>query len=177
MAGHAQSIHFDGVDGSPAWAPRVEQAIRDSLKRRGADLWAAESLVYLKERNEWPGPERTAAQLSLLSKRTKRTTIAWARSTSPQGRFERPWWSILWTRRVWNVAADIFVADATGRTTSTQVSVERRIWIGFTGTNRADLWPISDPERAKAEALLLAELTSKTMGTLAPQAAPAPPAQ
>lgn len=172
MAGHAQSIHFDGVDGSPAWAPRFEQSIRDSLKRRGADLWAAESLAYLKERNEWPGTERTVAQISWLSKRTKRTTIAWARSTSPQGRFERPWWSILWTRRVWSVSADIFVADATGKTTSSSISVERKIWIGFTGTNRADLWPITDPERAKAEALLLAELTSKAMGALAAPAAP-----
>lgn len=163
----AQSIHFDGVDGSPAWAERVEASVRDSLRARGADLWAAESLVFLKERNEWPGPERTTQQISFLAKRTKRTVVAWAKSNTPEGRFQRPWWSVLWTRRVWTAQADVFVADATGKITVSKASVTRRIWLGFTGTNGADLWPVTEPERSKAEALVLAELTSKVAAILA----------
>lgn len=167
MGSFAQSIHFDGVEGSPAWAGRVDSSVRDSLRARGADLWAAESLAYLKDRNEWPGPERTAQQIGLLAKRTKRNTIAWARSNSPEGRFQRPWWSVLWTRRVWTAQADVFVADATGKVTVSKVSVTRKIWLGFTGTNGADLWPVTEPERSKAEALVLAELTGKVVAILA----------
>ncbi len=147
---------------------------RDASKRRsaipcarGADLWAAESLVFLKERDEWPGVDRTTRQVSWLAKRTKRTTIAWAKSTAPEGRFQRPWWSILWTRRVWTVQADVFVADATGKASSTHLAVERKFWLGFTGTNGADLWPVTEPERSKAEAVLLAELASQAAATLA----------
>jgi len=89
------------------------------------------------------------------------------KSNSPEGRFQRPWWSVLWTRRVWTVDADILVADAAGKPKAAHVSVERKIWLGFTGTNGADLWPVTEPERSNAEKLLLAELTGKIAATLA----------
>ncbi len=74
---------------------------------------------------------------------------------------------MLWTRRVWNVQADVFVADATGKASSSRIAVERKFWLGFTGTNGADLWPITEPERSKAEAVLLAELASQAAAILA----------
>lgn len=177
LAAGAQSIHFDGVDGPPVWSGRLDASIRDSLRARGADLWASDSLALLKDRNEWPGSDRTAATIGWLAKRTKRTAIAWAKANTPEGRFQRPWWSILWTRRVWTAEADILVSDATGKPKTTRVAVERKIWIGFTGSNGADLWPVTEPERSKAEKLVLAELTSKALDVLAPQAAPEPAAQ
>ena len=68
---------------------------------------------------------------------------------------------------VGGVMADVFVADATGKASSSRIAVERKFWLGFTGTNGADLWPITEPERSKAEAVLLAELASQAAAILA----------
>ena len=154
----AEPLHFDGVDGPPAWAGRLETAIRDSLLRRNADLWPLDSLEWLKARNEWDGSQRDPQKIAALAKRTKRTTVAWVRSGAPSARFDRPWWSLLWTRRIWTLQADIYLADATGQPKTSRVSLERKVWLGFTGTNGADLWPVTDPERSRAEADLLAEM-------------------
>lgn len=154
----SEPIHFDGVDGPPAWAGRVEVAIRDSLLRRNADLWPLDSLEWLKARNEWSGSQRDPQKIAALAKRTRRTTVAWVRSAAPEARFDRPWWSLLWTRRIWTLQADIYLADATGQPKTSRVALEKRVWLGFTGTNGADLWPVTEPERMRAEAALLAEL-------------------
>lgn len=159
-------MHFDGVDGPPAWSGRLDAAIRDSLRGRGIDVWAAESLSILKDRNEWPGSDRTPATVLWLTKRTRRPVVAWARCSAPDARFERPLWSLLWTRRVWTAAADILVADPSGKPKTTQVSVEQKNWLGFTGTNGADLWPVTEPERGRAEKRLLAELASRSVDAL-----------
>lgn len=149
------------MDGSPAWAGRLETAVRDSLKIRNPELWPADSLTRIKERGEWTGGERDVRRIADLARRTRTQVVAWVRSEAPQARFQRPWWSLLWTRRVWTVRADLFVADATGKPKATSLAVERKIWLGFTGTNGADLWPVTEPERSAAEAALLAELAGK----------------
>lgn len=154
----SEPIHFDGVDGPPAWAGRVEVAIRDSLLRRNADLWPLDSLEWLKARNEWNGSQRDPQKIAVLAKRTKRTTVAWVKSAAPVATFDRPWWSLLWTRRIWTLQADIYLADATGQPKTSRLSLEKKVWLGFTGTNGADLWPVTEPERSRAEAELLAEL-------------------
>lgn len=177
MAGTAvaEPVHFDGVEGPPAWAGRVEQAIRDSLVARDADLWPIDSLSYLKARNEWKGAQRDAQSIAALAKRTKRTTVAWAKVESPVGTFQRPWWSLLWTRRVWTAQADIFVADATGKPRVTRLALERKVWLGFTGTNGADLWPITEPEKSQAELAMLRELAGRASQAISESgAAPAP---
>ena len=154
----AEPIHFDGVDGPPAWAGRLEKAIRDSLLRRNADLWPLDSLEWLKARNEWNGSQRDPQKVAALARRTKRTTVAWVQSTAPMARFDRPLWSLLWTRRIWTLQADIYLADATGQPKTSRLSLEKKVWLGFTGTNGADLWPVTEPERSRAEADMLAEL-------------------
>lgn len=154
----AEPIHFDGVDGPPAWAGRLETAIRDSLLRRNADLWPLDSLEWLKARDEWSGTQRDPQKIAALAKRTKRTTVAWVRSTAPSARFDRPLWTLLWTRRIWTVQADIYLADETGQSKTSRLSIEKKVWLGFTGTNGADLWPVTEPERSRAEADMLAEL-------------------
>lgn len=154
----AEPIHFDGVDGPPAWAGRLETAIRDSLLRRNADLWPLDSLEWLKARNEWNGSQRDPQKIAALARRTKRTTVAWVQSTAPMARFDRPFWSLLWTRRIWTLQADIYLADATGQPKTSRLTLEKKVWLGFTGTNGADLWPVTEPERSRAEADMLAEL-------------------
>jgi len=158
---YAEPIHFDGVDGPPAWAGRVNQSIRDSLAARGADLWPADSLTWLKDRNEWPGTERTPERVAALAKRTRRTTIAWAKVEAPVGTFDRPWWSVFWTRRIWTAQADIFVANAEGKARVTHLALERKTQLRFTGTNGPDLWPITEPEKAVAEFAILKDLSGQ----------------
>lgn len=165
-ATRAEPIHFDGVDAPPAWAGRLESAIRDSLLRRNADLWPLDSLEWLKARNEWNGSQRDPQKIAALAKRTKRTAVAWVRSTAPAARFDRPLWSLLWTRRIWTLQADIFLADATGQPKTTRLSLEKKVWLGFTGTNGADLWPVTEPERSRAEADMLAELAGLAAQTI-----------
>ncbi len=154
-------MHFDGVEGNPAWAARVEQAVRESLTVRNPELWPADSLARLKERGEWAGSERDARRIGDLARRTRTQAVAWMRTDAPQGQFQRPWWSVLWTRRVWTTRADLYVADATGKPKVTRLALERKVWLGFTGTNGADLWPVTEPERSSAEAALIAELAGK----------------
>ncbi|MCB9496518.1 MAG: hypothetical protein H6686_06485 [Fibrobacteria bacterium] len=143
----------------------METAVRDSLSARGADLWPMDSLRRLKARNEWSA-EHSPASVAELSRRTGKPLVAWMAAQAPQGRFERPWWSLFWTRRHWTSAATLYLADASGTPRTVLLSVERRDWLGFTGTNRGELWPITEPERSRAEALLLAELAGKAATAL-----------
>lgn len=154
----AEPLHFDGVDGPPAWAGRLETAIRDSLLRRGIELWPLDSLELLKTRGEWKGSLRDPQKIAALAKRTKSTSVAWVRSTAPAARFQRPWWSVLWTRRIWTIQADTYLADADGQSKSSRIEIEKKVWLGFTGTNGADLWPVTEPERSRAESEMLAEI-------------------
>jgi len=145
----------------------VETAVRESISVRNPELWPADSLARLKDRGEWNPSERDARRVADLVRRTKCPVVAWVRADAPVGRFQRPWWSLLWTRRVWTAQADLFVADATGKPTVTRLSLERKVWLGFTGTNGADLWPITEPERSAAELALLAELAGKAAQAIA----------
>lgn len=174
-AARAEPIHFDGVDAPPAWAGRLESAIRDSLLRRNADLWPLDSLEWLKSRGEWNGSARDPQKIAALAKRTKRTMVAWVRSTAPSARFDRPLWTLLWTRRIWTLQADIYLADATGQPKTSRLSIEKKVWLGFTGTNGADLWPVTEPERSRAEAQILAELAGRAAQVISEAGAPKNP--
>jgi hypothetical protein len=157
-------IHFAGWHSQhPDLVAMANDLTRREFERSpGIGLLSETEMERLQARKDMPREVPEPPEGLAIARSIKKRTIAWARLSSLEVEFVRPFWKPFWPEREWRMQADFFVYDSLKKGLRREVlEADHSVGIGFAGFKGEDLYPASDNERFRQTQILLRDLAQQ----------------